>query len=731
MTTPLIPTDLRLRETMMNRRSLLLAAASVAAGCSAPRAGSRQPVMPDLTYPATRRVDVTEERFGRTVADPYRWLEADARATPEVAQWITNQNAVTEAYLGGLPGRDVFRRRLQARYQHDRVTSPRKGGYRYFYTRRSGLENQARLCVREGLTGQDSVLIDPNAWSDDNADALAEWAVSRDGRRLAYAVQTGGSDWRTIRVLDVDGRRPLADEVKWARITQIAWHGDGSGFFYSRYPEPRDGRPAALANHAIYFHRLGTPQAQDRLVFATPAHPERMNALNVTEDGRYATIISTANVATNTLHVIDLQTPDWAPRVLVDDTDNAWAVNANDGARLFVYTNLEAPRGRLVVFDLATPGRAFETLVPQSGDNLYEVRRTGDQLLATYLVDAKAEVRRFDLAGGSAGVVPLPGVGAVEHFQGAPDDGEVFFEFASFNTPKTVYRYDAATGAAAVWAGSNARVADDQLTVEQRFYASRDGARVPMFIVRRRDSSGPAPTLLYAYGGYGISLTPAYSALLAAWADQGGIVAVANIRGGGEYGAAWHEAARGLKRQTAFDDFIAAAEDLKSTGLTPPAGLAVYGDSNGGLLVGAAVNQRPDLFDAALPQVGVMDMIRFPLFEGGAGWIGEFGNPATQADFLNLLSYSPYHNVKAGRPYPAILATTTDADTRVVPAHTFKYIATLQALDLGPKPRLVRVETRAGHGAGTPTDKVIAQTADMWAFAAEWTGLDVSGGSAG
>lgn len=711
----------------MNRRSFLLAGASLAAGCSGAPGGPRRPVMPNLVYPPAPRGDVTETHFGRTVADPYRWLEADPRTTPEVVQWIAAENEVTETYLATLPGRDAFRRRLQARYSHDRVTAPYKGGDRYFYTRRTGLENQARLYVREGLSGRDAVLIDPNTWSDDNADALAEWAISHDGRHLAYGVQTGGSDWRTIRVLDVDNRTTLADEVKWARITQIAWSGDGSGFFYSRYPEPRGGRP--LANHAVYFHRLGTPQAQDRLVFATPDHPERMNSVAVTEDGRYATFISTANVATNTLHVIDLQTPDWTPRALVDDVDNAWAVNANNGSSLYVYTNLDAPRGRLVVFDLDAPGRRFKPVLPQQDDSLYEVRRTGNQLLATYLVDAKAEIRRFDLTGTPGAPVPLPGVGSVEHFQGGPDDGEVFFEFASFNTPKTVYRYDVAADATTVWAGSNAGVADDQLEVAQRFFASKDGTRVPMFIVRRRGSTGPAPTLLYAYGGYGISLTPSYSAVLAAWADQGGIVAVANIRGGGEYGAAWHEAARGLKRQTAFDDFIAAAEDLKASGLTPPQGLAVYGDSNGGLLVGATVNQRPDLFDAALPQVGVMDMIRFPLFEGGAGWIGEFGNPAVEADFLNLVSYSPYHTIKAGQAYPAILATTSDADTRVIPAHTFKYVAALQAADLGPKPRLVRVETRAGHGAGAPTDKIIAQTADMWAFAAEWTGLDVSRGS--
>lgn len=684
-------------------------------------------IMPTITYPETKQVDIVEEHFGQRVSDPYRWLENNIRNDKEVAAWVESQNKVTYDYLNTLPGRDIFKDRLKQLYNYERFTIPVKKGERYFYLYNSGLQNQQVIYVRDSLDGAGRVLIDPNSWAEDGATALAEWSASDDGKRVAYAVQDGGTDWRTIRVLDVNTGKVLEDEVKWARFTSIAWTKDGSGFFYARYPEPQQGSEsqASVANHAVYFHAIDTPQSQDRLVYTNPDQPNMLHTLSITEDGRYLAIASTPISATNTLTMVDLQSADWKPRTLIDNLDNQWGVVGNAGTKFFLMTSQDAPRFKVVTMDIAAADPVITDVVPEQDSVLLNASLVGGRLLISYMADVKTEVRRYTLDGEADGVVKLPGIGTAVGFAGDPDDPETFFGFTSFNAPGVIYRYDVASNTARIW--SEAKVAIDlrRIAVEQRFYPSKDGTRVPMFIVRRKDVTAPAPTLLYAYGGYGIPIVPAFSPEHLGWVEQGGVYAVANIRGGSEYGKAWHEAGRRQNKQNVFDDFIAAGEYLKAQGITPKNGLAIQGGSNGGLLIGAVVNQRPDLFAAALPQVGVMDMLRFDQFTGGKLWVDEFGSPAQQADFHNLLNYSPYHNIGSDKAYPAILATTADTDDRVVPSHTFKYVAALQAAGIGDKPHLIRIETRAGHGAGKPTDKIIEETADMWVFAAHWTGLDV------
>lgn len=680
-----------------------------------------------LNYPDTRRVDQTDEQFGVKVADPYRWLENDVRTDPEVAKWVADENAVTNIYLATLPGRDIFAARLKTLLDYERFNVPEKKGGRYFYRRNAGLQNQSVLYVRDSVDGPGRVLIDPNGWSRDGATALAEWEPSEDGTKLLFTVQDGGTDWRTLKVLDV-ATGAVSDPVEWVKFSSIAWAKDGSGFYYSRFPEPAAGAKfqATNENQQVYFHRLGTAQAADRLIYATPDQPKRGHVAQVTDDGRWL-VVTTAEGTDNRYEVtvIDLAAPRSKPRTIFPGLENQWSLVGNVGTTFYWLTNKDAPRLRIVSTDLAAATPAIREVVPEDKDTLNDATLVGDRLLLGYLADVKTEVRRYTLGGRPDGRVPLPGIGDASGFGGTRGDPETFFGFASYATPLTIYRYDVATGRATPWATPKVAFDPARYDVAQRFYASKDGTRIPMFVVRRKDVTGPAPTLLYAYGGFNISMTPSFSATRLAWLEQGGVLAVANIRGGGEYGKAWHDAGRLANKQNVFDDFIAAAEYLKAEGITGRDQLVVQGGSNGGLLIGAVVNQRPDLFAAALPQVGVMDMLRFDRFTAGSHWVDDYGYPSKEADFRVLYAYSPYHNIRAGKPYPAILAETADTDDRVVPGHTFKYTAALQAADLGPRPRLVRIETRAGHGSGKPTDKIIAETADAWAFAAKWTGMAV------
>ncbi|MEO5495086.1 MAG: prolyl oligopeptidase family serine peptidase [Sphingomonas sp.] len=686
--------------------------------------------MTAMTYPTTEAGTTVDEQFGVKVADPYRWLENDVRTDAKVAAWVAAENQVTDTYLATLPGRDIFKARLKTLIDYERYGLPVKKGGRYFFLRNTGLQNQSVLYTRTTVIGPARVLIDPNGWSKDGATALGEWAPSEDGKYLVYAIQDGGTDWRTVKVLDVDSGKVLDDTVEWVKFSGLSWAKDGSGFYYSRFPAPPEGKKfqSLNENQATYFHKLGQPQSADKLIYATPDQPKRGHSALVTDDGKWL-VITTAEGTDNRyeITVIDLTAPTRGPRTIFKGLDYQWSFAGNVGGNFYWVTNKDAPRLRVVSTNLYA--RSAEApvveVVPQNKAVLDGATIVGGKLVTQYLVDVKSEVRRFTLDGKPDGTVTLPGIGSVGGFGGEADDPETFYSFTSYNQPTTIYRYDVDTGKSSAWTQPKVAFDPADYVVSQVFYASKDRTRVPMFIVRKKGTKGPAPTLLYAYGGFNITMEPAFSATRIAWLEQGGVYAVANIRGGGEYGKPWHDGGRLANKQNVFDDFIAAGEYLKAKGYTGKEQLAIMGGSNGGLLVGAVVNQRPDLFAAALPQVGVMDMLRFDRFTAGRYWVDDYGYPSKEADFRALWKYSPYHNIRTGKRYPAILAATADTDDRVVPGHTFKYTAMLQSMDLGPKPRLVRIETRAGHGSGKPTDKIIDETASDWAFIAKWTGMVV------
>jgi prolyl oligopeptidase len=699
---------------------------------------------PVITIPRTEKLPLVEEQFGVKVPDPYRWLEDDVRVNPKVASWVEAQNAATNAYLATLPGRDKFAARMKQLFDYERFGLPRKAGTRYFYMRNDGLQNQSVLYVREGLGGEGRVLIDPNGWAKDGATALAEWTPSDDGTKLLYAVQDGGSDWRTLKVLDVASGKLLSEEIKWVKFSGLAWAKDGSGFYYSRFAEPQKGAEfqSLNENQTVYFHRLGTPQSADVQIYATPDRPKLGHGAQVTDDGRYLLITSAEGTDDRfELNIVDLKAkakkggkkdkkgavPASAPTPmpLIKGLNHNWQLVGNVGPTLYFVTNQDAPRQRLVTLDMRKPDAAPVQLIAEDANTLVGASMVGDKIVLSYLGDAKSNARMVTLKGKPAGAITLSNIGSAGGFGGKAGDPETFYSFSSFNRPSTVYRLDTKTGQTSVFAAPKLAFNPDDFVVEQKFYASKDGTRVPMFVIRKSTTGAGAPTLLYGYGGFNISSTPSFSPTRLAWVDKGGVLAIANLRGGGEYGKAWHDAGRLLNKQNVFDDFIAAGEFLIAEGITGKGKLAIEGRSNGGLLVGAVVNQRPDLFAAALPGVGVMDMLRFDRFTAGRYWVDDYGYPNKEADFKNLLSYSPYHNVKSGVNYPAILVTTADTDDRVVPGHSFKYTAAIQAAKLGDKPRLIRIETRAGHGSGKPTDKVIAEFSDMYAFIAKWTGLEV------
>jgi prolyl oligopeptidase len=585
--------------------------------------------------------------------------------------------------------------------------------------------------VRDSLNGAPRLLIDPNTWADDGATALGGWEVSEQGDRIVYSIQEGGTDWRTVRVLDVATGQPLGDEVKWVKFSGLAWAKDGSGFFYSRFPEPEEGEAfqSLNKNHQVYFHAIGTPQSADRLMFATPDRPDLNNFAQVSDDGNWLIVSSSSGTDSRyEVSLVDLKRPGSKPRVLIPGFDNNWGYIGNRGSIFYFVTDKDAPRQRIVSLDVAQPKPVARSVVAQDEATVRSASLVGGKIIASYLKDARSDVRIHALGGALERTIELPGIGTAGGFSGDFDDPETFFSFTSFNRPSTIYRYDTRTGEASPWAEPKVAFNPDDYEVTQVFYSSKDGTRVPMFVVRKKGMTGPAPTLLYGYGGFDISITPGFSPARLAWLEKGGVYAVANIRGGGEYGKEWHDGGRLANKQNTFDDFIAAGEYLKASGITSPRGLAIQGGSNGGLLVGAVVNQRPDLIDAGNASVGVMDMLRFDRFTAGRYWVDDYGHPNREADFKTLLAYSPYHNIRPGVRYPPVLVTTADTDDRVVPGHSFKYVAALQAANPGgqmnpARPHLIRIETRAGHGAGKPTDKIIEEAADVYAFLARFTGL--------
>jgi prolyl oligopeptidase len=683
-------------------------------------------------YPTTRAGSLVENRFGERVADPYRWLENDIRKDREVADWAARQDAVTRAYLDRLPGRAVLAGRIRALLAFERFGIPKKAGGRYFYTRSAGLQNQPALYVRKGLKGEGRLLVDPNAWASDGATALDAWQPSTSGKRLAFAVEDGGSDWRTIRFLDVRSGRPFADTLNWVKYSGLAWVGE-EGVLYSRFPASARGPDfvSTAEGHAVWFHRLGTAQSADQLVYADAAHPRYLHSAQVTADGRYAVIVSKFADSRNELRVIDLKARGrrrWAARTLVSGLADEWRMVDSTGSSLWFVTNHRAPRFRLLRLDLSRRAPHWQEVVGEGPNTLEAAAIVGNQLILSYLRDAATEAIVADLSGKPLRAIGLKGIGTAAGFGGKPGDPETFYSFSSFNQPSAVFRMDIASGRSTVFARPTVAFDPADYSIEQRFYRSKDGTRVPLFVVRSRAAAAagkPVPTLLYGYGGFDISLTPGFSATRMAWLQSGGAFALANLRGGGEYGADWHDGGRLTNKQNVFDDFIAAGEYLIAQGITPRDGLAIQGGSNGGLLVGAVLNQRPDLFAAANPDVGVMDMLRFDRFTAGRYWIDDYGDPGREADWRVLRAYSPYHNIHPAA-YPAVLVTTADTDDRVVPAHSFKYAAALQAAPLGDKPRLIRIETRAGHGSGKPADKVIESGADVLAFLAYWSGLEIA-----
>jgi prolyl oligopeptidase len=700
------------------------------AACAMSMKPPAQPSAAAIAYPQTERQPLAETMFGEAVADPYRWLENDVRTDTKVRDWVTAQNQATQAHLASLPGRAAIEARMKQLWDYERYGLPEKRDGRYFYLRNDGLQNQAVLYVQDGLEGEARLLIDPNSWAADGATALAEWKPSKDGQRVVYGVQDGGTDWRTLKILDVESGRTLDDEVKWAKFTGLDWAKNGAGFFYSRFPEPEaDAAYQSLnLNHAIYFHSVGTAQTSDRLVFSTPDRPKLNHVAEVTDDGRWLVIYSSEGTDDRyEVTLIDLTSPKAEKRTLIRGLENNWVLAGNEGTNLYFLTNLDAPRQRVVKIDVSSPSRAMTEIVPEGAATLEGATIAGDRLLLSYLVDARSELRLAALDGTAAGGVKLPGIGYAQMGTGEAGDPEIFFAYSSFATPISIMRFDSATGEEAVFKAPQVAFDPASYEVHQEFYTSKDGTRVPMFVAHRKgiDLKGGVPTILYGYGGFNISVTPSFSPANLQWMEMGGVFAVANLRGGGEYGKAWHDDGRLAQKQNVFDDFIAAAEHLIAEGITTRDKLAIEGRSNGGLLVGAVVNQRPDLFAAAIPAVGVMDMLRFNRFTAGRYWVDDYGDPGKEADFRVLRAYSPYHNIRSGVDYPAIMVTTADTDDRVVPGHSFKYAAALQAASIGPKPHLIRIETRAGHGMGKPTDKIIEEYADLWAFVARWTGLEV------
>jgi prolyl oligopeptidase len=686
-----------------------------------------------VDYPETRKGDVVEDYFGTKIADPYRWLEDPN--SPETQDWVERQNEVTFAFLERIPARARIRERLTTLWNYERYGLPSKQGRWYVFAKNDGLQNQPVLYKSASLSAAPEVLLDPNQLSADGTVALGTTAFTDDGKLMAYSVSSAGSDWLEWRVRDLDTAKDLPDVIKWSKFSDASWLKDGTGFFYSRYDAPAEGQAYSGVNkyHKVYFHRIGTTQDQDPLVYARPDQPDWGFGATVTEDGRFLVITQWEGTnRENRVFVRDLSKEGSAIEPFLDEFDAKYDVVGNDGTRFYVVTDKDAGRNRLVAIDLAKPDAAdWTTLIPEPAgrDVLSGALMLGDRFLVELRTDAHETLRVHGLDGALEREVPLPAIGSLGGISARRRDAEAFYAFTSFTYPTTIFRYEPQSGGSTVFKQPQVAFSPGDYEVKQVFYASKDGTQVPMFIVGRKGlaRSGAAPTLLYGYGGFDISLTPAFSPALIAWLEMGGLFAQPNLRGGGEYGKEWHDAGRLANKQNVFDDFIAAAEYLIEEGYTSSSKLAINGGSNGGLLVGAAITQRPDLFAAAVPQVGVMDMLRFHKFTIGWAWTSDYGSSETKEGFDVLIKYSPLHNIRPGVKYPAMLVTTGDHDDRVVPAHSHKFTAALQAAQAGEAPILTRIETRAGHGAGKPTTKQIEEKADIYAFLAYVLGMTQAG----
>nr|WP_231612318.1 prolyl oligopeptidase family serine peptidase [Novipirellula galeiformis] len=676
-----------------------------------------------LQYPDSKTVDVTDDYHGHRVADPYRWLEDTE--SEETAEWVAAENKVTQAYLQSLPEREAMRARLEKLWNYERFGLPSRKGDRYIYTHNNGLQNQSILYKADSLDAERQVLIDPNTLSEDGTVALASTATTKDGKLIAYSLADGGSDWRTWKVRDVATGQDREDVIRWSKFSGIAWMPDASGFFYARYTAPVEGQEltGTNENQRLFFHRLGDDQSKDQLVLERPDEPKWGFSPSVTDDGRYLIIHNwKGSEPKSQIFIKDLTDPEAQVEPLISGFDAEYEWIASVGTTHYFVTDNDAPKRRLIAIEAGNADRdRWKEVIPESDNVLESASLFGETFYLSYLQDARSRVTRHTIQGTFINDLPLPGVGSANGFGGRQDATETFFDFTNYVTPTEIYRVDLSSGEISLWQRPQTPINVEDYVTEQLFATSKDGTQVPVIVTRHRDTQldGSNRTLLYAYGGFNISLTPSFSPANAAWIENGGIYAVANLRGGGEYGRQWHEDGMRLKKQNVFDDFIAAAEHLIDKGYTQSSRLAIRGGSNGGLLVGAVMTQRPELFGACLPAVGVMDMLRYHKFTIGWAWATEYGSSDEADQIENLLAYSPLHNLAPGTCYPATLISTADRDDRVVPGHSFKFAAALQAAQGCDNPTLIRIETRAGHGAGTPVSKRIDEYADLWAFLLE------------
>ncbi len=670
-----------------------------------------------LTYPETKMVDVVDNYFGVEVPDPFRWLEDDN--SEETKAWVRKQNDVTFGYLEKIPFRASINERLTKIWNYERYSTPFWKGNNYFFFKNDGLQNQSVLYVREGLDGEARVLLDPNLMSADGTVALSNLSISDNGRYLAYGISRGGSDWVEVFVREIDSGKDLEDHLKWIKFSGLSWKDDG--FYYSRYNQPAKGQELSAKSefHKVYYHKLRTNQEEDRLIFHNPSKPYRNFGASTTEDERFLIISESETTDGNALWYQDLadKRSKITPLIVGFEFSN-WVID-NIGDRLLMMTNNNAPKYRLVLVDPKNPQpRNWETIIPENQYLLDGVSLVGGKLFATYLENVKSKVYIHDMKGNKTGELELPTIGSFGSFNGKKDENIAFFSFSSFTFPPTIYKYDVEANTYEIYFRPNVDFDPEAYETRQVFYTSKDGTRIPMFITHKKGLklNGKNPTLLYGYGGFNVSITPSFGLSRLILLENGGVYAVANIRGGGEYGKQWHDAGTKLQKQNVFDDFIAAAEYLVDQKYTNPKKLAIQGGSNGGLLVAAVANQRPELFGVAFPAVGVLDMLRFQKFTIGRAWVYDYGSSDNEEDFHNLLKYSPLHNIPEGKIYPATLVTTADRDDRVVPAHSFKFIAELQRRYSGPNPVLIRIEVDAGHGAGKPVSKTIQEISDMYSF---------------
>jgi len=677
-------------------------------------------------YPPTRREELVETLHGRPVPDPYRWLEDDHAAETEA--WVSAQNELTFSYLEKIPERETYRKRLTELWDYEKYGVPFRKGERIFYTRNDGLQNQPALYWQEKLDGSPRLLLDPNGLSSDGTIALTGTAVSSDGQFLAYSLSEAGSDWQEWRVRRVDSGEDLPDRVHWSKFSNASWTRDNRGFFYSRYDSPADGSVLKEANyfHKVYYHRLGTAQAEDPLIYERPDQKEWGFDSQVTDDGRFLVIQAWyGTFQENGVFYRDLAQASAPIQELLGQFDATYTFLGNDGPIFYFFTNHSAPRGRIIAVDSANPQPAeWREILPQGPDTIVSASIVGDQLFVITLHDASHRAAAYDLNGRLLHAIPLPGLGTVERFSGSRSSSDTFYRYSSFTTPGLVYHYDLASGQSKVFLQPELRFDPEQFVTEQVFYPSKDGIRIPMFLCYKKGlvRDGNNRTYLHGYGGFNIPLPPEFHAEQIAWMETGGVFAQPNLRGGGEYGKAWHDSGKLHHKQNVFNDFISAAEWLIANRYTQTARLAIHGSSNGGLLTGACLTQRPDLFGAVIVSVGVLDMLRFHKWTIGWAWVSDYGSPDVADDFAYLLTYSPYHAIRAGETYPPTLITTGDHDDRVFPAHSFKFAAALQAAQGSPSPILIRVDVRAGHGVGKPTAKTIAEIADIFAFITSATG---------